>query len=67
LSDDTISVVLTLANCTYSTGEYETAKRHMEGLCKIVKFRGGLTSFRGAFGEKLPMEMLRRVVDIASI
>jgi hypothetical protein len=44
LSDSTVSVVLTLANCAYSTGEYDTGRRHLEGLRKIVKLRACLVS-----------------------
>ena len=59
LSDATVSVVLTLAICAYGTGEYDTGRRHLEGLHQIVKLRGGLPSLKGQFGKKLLMEMLR--------
>ncbi|KAE9366376.1 hypothetical protein N431DRAFT_419622 [Stipitochalara longipes BDJ] len=64
-SDATVSVVLTLANCAYGTGDYETGRRHLEGLYKIVKLRGGLTTFKGHFGKKLLMEMFRCDIGIA--
>jgi hypothetical protein len=60
LSDSTVSVILTLANCAYNTGEYETGRQHLEGLLKIAKLRGGLATFRSNnFSKKLLMEMLR--------
>jgi hypothetical protein len=61
-SDATVSVVLILANCAYGTGDYETARQHLEGLYKIVKLRGGLATFKNNFGKKLLMEMLRCVI-----
>jgi hypothetical protein len=42
VSDATISVILTLANCAYGMGEHEAAKRHLKGLCKISKLKQGL-------------------------
>jgi hypothetical protein len=42
VSDATVFVILTLANCAYGMGEYEAAKRHLKGLCKISNFRQGL-------------------------
>jgi hypothetical protein len=59
ISDATVAVVLTLANSAYGTGEYEAAKRHLEGLNKIVKIRGGIDSFEGQFPKKLMLEILR--------
>lgn len=64
LSDATVSVVLTLATCAYGMGDYETAKRHMEGLHKIIKLRGGLANLQGPFLKKLLMEMLRYVFTV---
>jgi Fungal specific transcription factor domain len=65
VSDATVSVVLILANCAYSTGELETARRHLEGLHKIVRLRGGVATFRSSFGQKLLMETLRYTASIA--
>jgi hypothetical protein len=60
VSDATVSVILTLANCAYGMGEYGAAKQHLEGLRKISKLRGGLPSFRhNNFRKRLLMEMLR--------
>lgn len=61
VSNATVSVILTLANCAYGRGEYEAAKRHLEGLRNISRLRGGgLPYFRhNNFGKRLLMEMLR--------
>jgi hypothetical protein len=64
VSNSTLSVVLILAMSAHNTGEYETGKQHMEGLCKMVNLRGGLSAFRGS---KLLMLMLRYVVALPHI
>jgi len=66
LSDATVSIVLTLANCAYGTGDYETGRRHLEGLRNILKLRGGLVSLKGQFGKKLLLQVLRYVFHIVS-
>ncbi|KUJ07498.1 uncharacterized protein LY89DRAFT_725657 [Mollisia scopiformis] len=66
ISEGTVSVVLTLAIIAHSNGDYHGAKKHMEGLRKIVDLRGGLGSLRGRnFGKKLLMEMLRIDIGMA--
>jgi hypothetical protein len=60
VSDATVSVILTLANCAYGMGEYEAAKRHLKGLCKISMLRRGLPNFRhNNLSKRHLMEMLR--------
>ena len=56
ISNSTIRVVLLLAMSAYMMGEYETAKYHMKGLCKIINLRGGLAAIKS---QKLLMEILR--------
>lgn len=56
ISDSTISVVLKLADTAHFDGDYQTSKKHMEGLRKMVDMRGGLEVFRG---KDLQVGMLR--------
>ncbi|KAF2787715.1 hypothetical protein K505DRAFT_353661 [Melanomma pulvis-pyrius CBS 109.77] len=46
LSNTTVAVVVKLAIYAHSTGDSKSARHHMEGLCKIVNLRGGVTAFR---------------------
>jgi hypothetical protein len=46
LSDATIMVVVTLAIHTYMTGDHQSAGFHFNGLQRLVRLRGGITSFR---------------------
>jgi hypothetical protein len=57
LSNNTVSAVLSLAGHAFWTGDSKSATHHMEGLCKIVNLRGGLTTFRD--NVKLLAEILR--------
>ena len=47
VSDATISVVLTLAISAHLVGDHDSARKHMEGIRKMIILRGGLTSLRG--------------------
>ncbi|KAI1481809.1 hypothetical protein F4774DRAFT_423764 [Daldinia eschscholtzii] len=55
-SDSTMGAVLKLASIACFDGDYETSKKHMEGLRKMVDLRGGLDAFKG---KSLLLEMLR--------
>jgi hypothetical protein len=57
LSDDTISAILKLATAAMFDGDADVAKKHMQGLRKMVDLRGGL----GVFGAnpKLLVELWR--------
>lgn len=57
LSDSTISAIMTLAMSAYKTGDYETAKQHMQGLDRIIGLRGGLDTLKG--NGKLMAEIIR--------
>jgi hypothetical protein len=46
LSNNTVAAVLGLAGHAFWTGDPKSATHHMEGLCKIVNLRGGVTTFR---------------------
>lgn len=46
ISNTTVAVVVKLAIYAHSTGDSKSARQHVEGLCKMVKLRGGLTAFR---------------------
>lgn len=56
-SDSTILVILSLARPAQLTGDFDTAKQHMEGLRKIVDFRGGLGAL--GYNSKLVMEIMK--------
>lgn len=56
ISDSTIRVILLLATGAHHKGDYVTAKKHMDGLRKIIDLRGGATVFRY---KKLLQEMAR--------
>jgi hypothetical protein len=56
-SSSTAAAVMGLCGYAMVTGDLEYANRHLEGLCKIVKLRGGVGTFVGA--EKLLVEILR--------
>ncbi|KAI0849159.1 hypothetical protein F5Y00DRAFT_253086 [Daldinia vernicosa] len=62
ISDSTMSVVLKLASVAQFDGDYETSKKHMEGLRKMVDLRGGLDVFEGT---PLLLEMLRCDLGVA--
>lgn len=47
ISDATISVVLTLAISAHLGGDHVTAKKHMEGIRRMVGLRGGVAALRG--------------------
>ena len=57
LSNNTVSVVLSLAGHAFWTGDVRSARNHMEGMRKIASLRGGLSAFRD--NEKLLAEILR--------
>jgi hypothetical protein len=46
-SDSTILVVLGLTMAATSLGDLETALKHIKGLHKMVKIRGGISAFQG--------------------
>lgn len=46
ISDSTTSVVVKLASAAHFNGNHEAARKHMEGLRKMVDLRGGLGIFR---------------------
>jgi hypothetical protein len=57
LSNNTVSAVLGLAGHAFWTGDSKSATHHLEGLCKIVGLRGGVTTFRD--NAKLLVEIFR--------
>ncbi|KAI0530007.1 hypothetical protein GGR58DRAFT_525495 [Xylaria digitata] len=57
LSNNTVSVILTLASQAFSTGDLKLALHHMRGIRRIIDLRGGLSTFKG--NEKLAAETLR--------
>jgi hypothetical protein len=57
LSNNTVSAVLSLAGHAFWTGDSKSAMHHLEGLCKIVILRGGVTAFRD--NAKLLVEIFR--------
>ncbi|MCJ1394402.1 hypothetical protein MMC18_007280, partial [Xylographa bjoerkii] len=63
LSNNTVSVVLSLAGHAFWTGDLKSATNHMEGMRKIANLRGGLNIFRD--NEKLLAEILRCDLGIA--
>ncbi|KPM42814.1 hypothetical protein AK830_g3727 [Neonectria ditissima] len=62
VSDSTIGVVVKLASAAHFNGDYEAAKRHMEGLRKMVELRGGIEALQG---KQLFVEILRCDLGIA--
>lgn len=56
VSNSSIRVVLLLTVGAYMMGEYESARYHMKGLCKMINLRGGLAAITS---KKLMMEILR--------
>jgi hypothetical protein len=57
LSNNTVSIVLSLATQAFRTGELKLALYHMQGIRRIINLRGGLSTFKG--NEKLAAEILR--------
>lgn len=57
VSNPTILVVLTLAHIAHLTGEHITAEQHLQGLCKIINLRGGISAFQNT--SQLLTELLR--------
>ena len=57
LSDSTAAAIMGLVGHAQLTGDFKTARHHMEGLYKIVILRGGVTTFRT--NAKLLVEILR--------
>jgi hypothetical protein len=57
LSDSTIAAVMALAAHAYWTGDMNSARHHTAGVCKLVRLRGGVSSFAGTI--KLLVEVLR--------
>ncbi|KAI1125894.1 hypothetical protein F5Y10DRAFT_294276 [Nemania abortiva] len=57
LSNNTVSVILSLASQAFRTGELKLALHHMQGIRRIISLRGGLSTFKG--NEKLAAEILR--------
>ncbi len=59
LSDRTAATVMSLAGHAYWKGDSKSAKHHMEGLCRIVRLRGGVHTSKS--NPKLPIEMITYV------
>lgn len=57
ISDPTILVVLALASHAHMVNDYGTAKKHIDGLRRIVNLRGGLSTF--SYHPKLSIELLK--------
>jgi Fungal specific transcription factor domain len=57
LSDSTAAAIMGLVGHAHLTGDFKSARYHMEGLYKIVRLRGGVASFRK--NAKLLVEILR--------
>ncbi|KAI3333178.1 hypothetical protein F4824DRAFT_491169 [Ustulina deusta] len=57
LSNNTVSVVLRLADQAFRAGDLKSALNHIQGIRRIINLRGGLSTFRGS--EKLATEILR--------
>jgi hypothetical protein len=57
LSDSTAAAIMGLVGHAQLTGDFRTARHHMEGLYKIVILRGGVTTFKK--NAKLLVEILR--------
>lgn len=63
LSNTTTATIMALAAHAHLTGNFKAAKNHMDGLCKIVSLRGGVTSFGDSV--KLLVEILRCDIGMA--
>ncbi|KAL6689660.1 hypothetical protein J3F84DRAFT_391628 [Trichoderma pleuroticola] len=63
ISDPTILVVLALAGHAHMINDYETARKHIDGLRRIVQLRGGLSTF--SYHPKLSIELLKCDLGIA--
>ncbi|UKZ48221.1 hypothetical protein TrVGV298_002457 [Trichoderma virens] len=63
ISDPTILVVLALAGHAHMVNDSETAKKHIDGLRRIVDLRGGLSTF--SYHPKLSIELLKCDLGIA--
>ncbi|KAI0478164.1 hypothetical protein F4859DRAFT_504033 [Xylaria cf. heliscus] len=63
LSNNTVSIVLSLAGQAFSAGDLKSAVNHIQGVRRMIDLRGGLTSIRG--NEKLIAEILRCDLGIA--
>ncbi len=57
LSDSTAAAIMGLVGHAQLTGDFKTARHHMEGLYKVVILRGGVTTFKT--NAKLLVEILR--------
>ncbi|KAI0106420.1 hypothetical protein GGR51DRAFT_169168 [Nemania sp. FL0031] len=57
LSNNTVSIILSLASQAFRTGELKVALHHMQGLRKIINLRGDLRTFKS--NAKLAVEILR--------
>ncbi len=57
LTTPTVSAILVLAAHANFVGDFESAKHHLGGLCKIVSLRGGMATFKD--NAKLLVEILR--------
>ncbi|KAF2678493.1 hypothetical protein K458DRAFT_435927 [Lentithecium fluviatile CBS 122367] len=63
LSDATLAAIMSIASHALLTGDYDSARNHIKGLCKIVKMRGGVKSFQ--HNRKLFIEILRCDIGMA--
>ncbi|KAF2648763.1 hypothetical protein K491DRAFT_612108, partial [Lophiostoma macrostomum CBS 122681] len=57
LSESTIAAIMALAAHAYWTGDMKSAKHHAAGVCKLVRLRGGVSSFVGTI--KVLVEVLK--------
>jgi hypothetical protein len=57
LSDSTVAAIMGLVGHAHLTGDLKSARNHLEGLYKIVRLRGGVTTFKQ--NAKLLVEILR--------
>lgn len=62
LSDATVMAIMILASYASTSGQYETATNHLQGIRKIVDLRGGLINFRT--NPKLLIEIFRSVYPL---
>ncbi|OIW23333.1 hypothetical protein CONLIGDRAFT_625094 [Coniochaeta ligniaria NRRL 30616] len=64
LSDETVTTVVKLASAAHFNGSGVEARRHMQGLRRMVELRGGICGFRGS---GIWFEMLRCDLGIAML
>jgi hypothetical protein len=64
LSNTTVWAVMGLAGHAHMTGDFKSARNHMEGLCKIVSLRGGVASFKDI--PKLLVEILKYATTLVT-